>query len=85
MIKKSKMTEREIQLLGFEKNYMDEDDDYYYFLDIASGLGFISCAGFEGQNNGWYVEVFNTDPSIRFTSFGELQGLINQLTNAIVK
>ena len=41
------MTERELQLLGFEKNYMDEDDDYYYFLDIVSGLGFISCTGFE--------------------------------------
>ena len=79
------MTERELELLGFEKNYMDEDDDYYYFLDIVSGLGFISCTGFEGQNNGWYVEVFNTEPSIRFTSFGELQGLINKLTNAIVK
>jgi hypothetical protein len=36
------MTEKELQLLGFEKNYMDEDDDYYYFLDIVSGLGFIS-------------------------------------------
>ena len=79
------MTERELQLLGFEKNYMDEDDDYYYFLDVVSGLGFISCAGFEGQNNGWYVEIFNTDPSIRFTTFGEVQGLINQLTNSIVK
>jgi hypothetical protein len=54
-------------------------------LDIASGLGFISCTGFEGKNNGWYVEVFNTEPSIRFNSFGELQGLINQLSNAIVK
>jgi hypothetical protein len=52
---------------------------------VVSGLGFISCTGFEGQNNGWYVEVFNTDPSIRFTSFGELQGLINKLNSAIVK
>ena len=79
------MTEKELQLLGFEKNYMDEDDDYYYFLDVVSGLGFISWTGFEGQNNCLYVEVFNTDPSIRFTSFGEIQGLINQLNSAIVK
>lgn len=78
------MTERELELLGFEKNYMDEDDDYYYYLDVVNGLGFISCTGFEGQNNGWYVEVFNTEPSIRFNSFGELQGLINQLNSAIV-
>ncbi len=79
------MTEKELHLLGFEKNYMDEDDDYYYSLDIVNGLSFVSCTGFRGQNNGWYVEIFNTEPSIRFTSFGELQGLINKLTNAIVK
>ena len=79
------MTEKELHLLGFEKNYMDEDDDYYYSLDIVNGLGFISCTGFEGQNNEWYVEVFNTEPSIRFTSFGELQGLINKLQNSGVK
>lgn len=79
------MTERELELLGFEKNYMDEDDDYYYYLDIVSGLGLISCTSFEGQEKEWYVEIFNTEPSIRFNSFGELQGLINKLTNAIVK
>jgi hypothetical protein len=79
------MTEKELELLGFEKNYMDEDDDYYYYLDVVSGLGFISCTGFEGQNNGWYVEVFNTEPSIRFTDFGELQGMLNQLESKILK
>ena len=28
------MTEKELQLLGFEKNYMDEDDDYYNHFDV---------------------------------------------------
>jgi hypothetical protein len=79
------MTEKELELLGFEKNYMDEDDDYYYYLDVVSGLGFISCTGFEGKSNGWYVEVFNTEPSIRFTDFGELQGLLNMLESRILK
>jgi hypothetical protein len=79
------MTEKELQLLGFKKEFMDEDDDYYYYFDLVNGLSFITCTGFEGQNNGWYVEVFNTEPSIRFTDFGELQGLLNMLESRIVK
>lgn len=79
------MTERELELLGFEKNYMDEDDDYYYYLDVVSGLGFITCTSFQANENGWYVEIFNTEPSIRFTDFGELQGMLNQLESRIVK
>jgi len=79
------MTEKELELLGFEKNYMDEDDDYYYYLDVVSGLGFISCTSFQATQEGWFVEVFNTEPSIRFTNFGELQGLLNQLESKIVE
>jgi len=79
------MTEKELFLLGFEKHHMEEDDDYYYYLDVVSGLGFITCTSFQANENGWYVEIFNTEPSIRFTKFGELQGIINQLTSAIVK
>ena len=39
------MTERELQLLGFNKEEMkehDEDDAYYYALDIVDGLTFIT-------------------------------------------
>lgn len=79
------MTEKELYLLGFEKHHMEEDDDYYYYLDVVSGLGFITCTSFQANKNGWYAEIFNTEPSIRFTKFGELQGVINQLTSAIVK
>lgn len=82
------MTERELILLGFKSEEIrehDEDDSYYYVLDVVDGITFITPTNEEIKNNEWYVEIFNTDPSIRFTSFGELQGLINQLTNAIVK
>jgi hypothetical protein len=82
------MTEREIQLLGFSKEEMkehDEDDTYYYALDIVDGLTFISRSNDEIINDEWYVEVFNTDPNIRFFSFGEVQSLINLLTSRIVK
>ena len=82
------MTEREIQLLGFQKEEMkehEEDESYYYALDIVDGLTFITRANEEIKNDNWYVEVFNTDPAIRFTEFGEVQALINLLTSRIVK
>ena len=82
------MTEREIQLLGFQKEEMkehEEDESYYYALDIVDGLTFITQANDEIKDDNWYVEVFNTDPFIRFTEFGEVQALINLLTSIIVK
>ncbi len=82
------MTEKELKMLGFESEDMkafDEDDDYYYVLDIVDGLTFISQAASEVKSNKWYVEVFNTDPQIRFEKFEELQALINLLNNRIVK
>ena len=82
------MTEREIILLGFKSqliNEHDEDDSYYYALDIVNGLTFITPTNEEIKNNEWYVEFFNTEPSIRFDNFGIVQGLINKLTSAIVK
>lgn len=82
------MTENEIKLLGLQKEDMgqwDNDESYYYVLDIANGLTFITPANDEIKNDEWYVEIFNTDPFIRFNEFTEVQGLINQLTNAIVR
>lgn len=82
------MTEKEIQLLGFQKEEIkeyDEDTDYYYALDVVNGLTFITPTLEEIKNNDWYVEIFNTDPYIRFNDFHEVQALINQLTKAIVK
>jgi hypothetical protein len=82
------MTEREIQLLGFQKEEMkehEEDESYYYALDIVDGVAFITRSNDEIKDDNWYVEVFNTDPAIRFTEFGEVQALINLLTSRIVK
>lgn len=82
------MTERELILLGFKSEEIkehDEDETYYYVLDIVDGLTFITPTNEEIKDDKWYVEVFNTDPLIRFHEFGEVQGLINQLTKAIVK
>ena len=82
------MTEREIQLLRFQKEEMkehEEDESYYYALDIVDGLAFITRSNEEIKNDNWYVEVFNTDPCIRFTEFDEVQSLTNLLKSRIVK
>ena len=93
------MTEKEIQLLGFEKQedggievsddlggMWIEDEFYYYTYDIAMGLSLISNSNDQvGEDGKWFVEVFNTEPAIRFTEFGEVQALINLLQSRIVK
>ena len=82
------MTEKEIILLGFKSEEMrehDEDESYYYALDIVDGITFITPTNDEIKEDNWYVDFFNTDPIVRFHEFGEVQGLINQLTKAIVK
>lgn len=81
------MTERELILLGFKSEEIkehEEDESYYYVLDIVDGLTFITPTNEEIKNEDWYVEFFNTDPIVRFHEFGEVQALINQLTKAIV-
>jgi len=82
------MTERELILLGFKSEEMGEHEDdetYYYVLDIVDGITFITRTNDEIKDDEWYVEFFNTDPSVRFHDFKEVQLLINQLRNAIVK
>ena len=81
------MTEREVQLLGFKRNeYSDWDGDYYYYsYEIAKGFGFISSGSDEIDETGeWFVNFFDSYPTIRFTEFGEVQALINLITSRIV-
>lgn len=83
------MTEKEIQLLGFERQ--DEEDLYdhnyhYYTYTVARGLQFISNSSDDtGEDGKWYVDFFDSEPTIRFTEFGEVQALLNTLTKSIVK
>ena len=82
------MTEKEIQLLGFEHSYYsDEDGDHYYYsYQIADGFGFISSASDEvGEDKKWFVDFFDSDPIIRFKEFGEIQALINLIESRVIK
>lgn len=81
------MTEREIQLLGFERFIEDSDPEvpfHYYTYTIATGFSFISNSSDETENGDWYVEFFDSDPCIRFHKFEEVQSLINLLEKRII-
>lgn len=88
------MTEKEIQLLGFQKEIYDEwsDDvgntgfEYYYHHDITNGLSFISSDSQEsGKDDNWYIEIFNTEHPVRFHKFEEVQNLLNILEKHLIK
>lgn len=84
------MTERELQLLGFEINYDDGggnwDKYHYYTHTVAIGVQFISNASDEiEEGEEWYVEFFDSQPTIRFYNFEEVQTLINLFEKRIVK
>lgn len=83
------MTERELQLLGFEREeYSDwEGDHYYYSYEIAKGFGFISSSDEEAKAEGgnWTIDFFDSYPAIRFTKFEEVQALINLIEKRVVK
>jgi hypothetical protein len=84
------MTERDIILLGFTINHDNGNGEWdryhYYTYKIANGLSFISNASDEiSEGNDWYVEVFNTEPEIRFTRPADVQSLISLLEKHIQK
>jgi hypothetical protein len=92
------MTEKEVQLLGFTKqefsdtSYQDssgvwvpEINDYYYTLDLCAGMSFITSCKSEISEDQWHVDIFNTEYPIRFYNFAIVQGLINQLSAAMIK
>jgi hypothetical protein len=80
------MTEQEIQSLGFEReDYSDFDGDHYYYsYEIAKGFGFISSASDEAEKDGgWFVDFFDSYPTIRFTEFEEVQSLIKLIESRV--
>ena len=82
------MTEKEVQLLRFEREeYGDWDGDHHYYAyEITNGMSFISSASDEAKKDGqWYVDVFNTQDPIRFWKFEEVQNLLNILEKHLIK
>jgi hypothetical protein len=77
------MTEKELQMLGFNGSLVKDENwgiYYYYSYEISKNLKLVSNSS-DGLKDGeeWYVEFHESDPPIRFYKFGEVQGLINNL------
>jgi hypothetical protein len=81
-----KTSEHGIECTDSEENKWHEDPYHYYTYQIAFGLEFITSASDEVLNeNEWYIEVFNTSPTFRFTDISEFNKLIGLLKPSIVK
>lgn len=82
------MKEQDIIDLGFERVDITkeqsghEDDWHYYTYDFTSGFSLITQANDEVVDNKWFVEVFETDPTIRFTDKKPIETLIKIITKA---
>lgn len=78
------MTEKEIIELGFEQEFHTDDENlYYYTYDIALGLCLITQMNDEVKGGNWYVEFFDTTPSIRFTEAKDVKELLDILKSKI--
>ena len=90
------MTELKLQEFGFEKIYgkaeqdvdqtVEQADWHYYVYQIADGLALVSNAsGVPIEPNDWFVDVYNTYPTIRITDPAKLSTLINLLRTSIIR
>ena len=89
------MTELKLQEFGFEKIYGEAEQDvdqtveqadwHYYVYQIADGLALVSNASDDLlETNDWFVDVYNTYPTIRITDPAKLSTLINLLKTSII-
>jgi hypothetical protein len=74
------MKEQDIINLGFTKEL--GDNFYYYTYDLAKGFGLITQASDEVVDNKWFVEVFETYPTIRFADKKPVETLITTINKA---
>ena len=74
------MKEQDIINLGFTKEF--GDNFYYYTYDLARGLSLITQANDEVVDNKWFVEFFNSHPTLRFTDKKLIKELIKIINKA---
>jgi len=90
------MNELKLQEFGFHKLYGEAEQDadqtveqaawHYYVYQIADGLALVSNASYDASEaNDWFVDVYNTYPTIRITDPAKLSTLINLLNTSIIR
>ena len=78
--KQREMKEQDIINLGFTKEF--GEDFYYYVYDLASGFSLITQASDEVVDNKWFVEFFDSHPTLRFTDKESVKALIKIINKA---
>ena len=74
------MKEQDIIDLGFTKEITE--DFYYYVYDIARGFSLITQASDEVVDNKWFVEFFDSHPTLRFNDKESVEALIKIINKA---
>ena len=74
------MKEQDIIDLGFTKEF--GDNFHYYTYDFARGFSLITQASDEVVDNKWFVEFFDSHPTIRFTDKELVETLITTINKA---
>ena len=72
------MTEQQLIKLGFNKEPLESynEEDYYYFYPLVGDLGLISCALSDVTEGKWFVDVFDSYPTIRYYEYKDVLDLI---------
>lgn len=84
------MTEQDLIELGFNRNDITaeesgyQNDWYYYTYDFGNHLSLISSDNEEAQTKGWSVEIFDTEPLVRFTEADKVFEFISIIKSAMV-
>ena len=72
------MTEQQLIKLGFDKEPIESyTEGYYYFYPLVGEMGLITCASSEVTDGKWFVDVFDSYPTIRYYEYGDVLDLIN--------
>jgi hypothetical protein len=72
------MTEQQLIKLGFDKEPIESySEDYYYFYSLVGEMGLISCALSDVTEGKWFVDVFDSYPTIRYYEYEDVMDLIN--------
>jgi hypothetical protein len=81
------ITEQKLIDLGFSKNiiedYYDKSEilDYYFYYGVTDDFGLISNAFAEGgDKDEWFVDIFDSYPTLRFTEYEDVKNLIECLS-----
>ena len=72
------MTEQQLIKLGFNKEPLESynEEDYYYFYQLVGDLGLISCALSDVTDSKWFVDMFDSYPTIRYYEYKDVLDLI---------